>query len=216
MSETAVSHNPYVGPRTFEEAEADRFFGREREARELVALVLSERLTLFYAQSGAGKSSLLNARLVPRLRDKEGFAVLPVGRVSGVLPDGVDLATVDNIFVYHLDPRLELQAERAGSPTAGDQEVGRRGSRLHPAGALERRKRSRLRSRLPAAPGATHRQPTAPQTSCLTCSIGRPVRGTVDHLSGPLAGAGRVLRTTQRRQGQAIPTCGVVLTRGMR
>ncbi len=124
MSETAVSHNPYVGPRTFEEAEADRFFGREREARELVALVLSERLTLFYAQSGAGKSSLLNARLVPRLRDKEGFAVLPVGRVSGVLPDGADLATVDNIFVYHLILGLSQKLSEQAAQTAGDQEVG--------------------------------------------------------------------------------------------
>ncbi len=124
MSETAASHNPYVGPRTFEEAEADRFFGREREARELVALVLSERLTLFYAQSGAGKSSLLNARLVPRLRDKEGFTVLPVGRVSGVLPDGVDLATVDNIFVYHLILGLSQKLSEREAQTAGDQDVG--------------------------------------------------------------------------------------------
>ena len=62
MTETTPPFNPYVGPRTFQEKEADRFFGREREARELVALVVSERLTLFYAQSGAGKSSLINAR----------------------------------------------------------------------------------------------------------------------------------------------------------
>ena len=85
MTETTPPFNPYVGPRTFQEEEADRFFGREREARELLALVVSERLTLFYAQSGAGKSSLLNARVIPRLRDQEGFTVLPVGRVSGVL-----------------------------------------------------------------------------------------------------------------------------------
>ena len=31
--------NPYVGPRTFSRQEADRFFGREREARELFSLV---------------------------------------------------------------------------------------------------------------------------------------------------------------------------------
>jgi hypothetical protein len=47
--------NPYVGPRTFTRQESDRFFGREREARELFSLVVSERLVLFYAQSGAGK-----------------------------------------------------------------------------------------------------------------------------------------------------------------
>ena len=30
--------NPYVGPRTFSHNEADRFFGREREARDLFSL----------------------------------------------------------------------------------------------------------------------------------------------------------------------------------
>ena len=120
MTETTPPFNPYVGPRTFQEEEADRFFGREREARELLALVVSERLTLFYAQSGAGKSSLLNARVIPRLRDQEGFTVLPVGRVSGVLPDEVDPRTIDNIFVYHLIQGLSQKlAEKEVRPPAG-------------------------------------------------------------------------------------------------
>ena len=120
MTETTPPFNPYVGPRTFQEKEADRFFGREREARELLALVVSERLTLFYAQSGAGKSSLLNARVIPRLRDQEGFTVLPVGRVSGVLPDEVDPRTIDNIFVYHLIQGLSQKlAEKEVQPPAG-------------------------------------------------------------------------------------------------
>lgn len=91
--------NPYVGPRTFTRQEGDRFFGREREARDLFSLVVSERLVLFYAQSGAGKSSLINTRLIPQLQ-AAGFAVLPVGRVSGELPE--DVSTVDNIFVFNL------------------------------------------------------------------------------------------------------------------
>ena len=63
-----IPGNPYVGPRTFTEAQGKLFFGREREARDLLARVLSERLVLFYAQSGAGKSSLIKARLIPQLR----------------------------------------------------------------------------------------------------------------------------------------------------
>src|SRR6185503_12755422 len=96
---TQFSDNPYVGPRTFTRQESDRFFGREREARELFSLVVSERLVLFYAQSGAGKSSLINTRLIPQLQEA-GFAVLPTGRVSGELPQGV--SDVDNIFVFNL------------------------------------------------------------------------------------------------------------------
>ncbi len=91
--------NPYVGPRTFTQEEADRFFGREREARELVSLIISNRLVLFYAQSGAGKSSLINARLIPNLR-QAGKAVLPIGRVSGALPEGV--TGVENIYLFNL------------------------------------------------------------------------------------------------------------------
>jgi ABC-type multidrug transport system ATPase subunit len=52
---------PYVGTRPFKTDEGDRFFGRDRESLDLLSLVISERLVLFYAQSGAGKSSLINA-----------------------------------------------------------------------------------------------------------------------------------------------------------
>jgi len=92
------SENPYVGPRTFRREESHLFFGREREARDLLSLVTSERLVLFHAQSGGGKSSLINTRLIPGL-EKKGFEVLPVGRVGGSLPPGT---RVSNIFVYNL------------------------------------------------------------------------------------------------------------------
>lgn len=94
-----LNDNPYVGPRTFTQAQRHLFFGREREARDLLARVLSERLVLFYAQSGAGKSSLINTRLIPQLREV-GYAVLPVARVSGELPATVP--AVDNIYLFNL------------------------------------------------------------------------------------------------------------------
>lgn len=99
MTSPAVEtqENPYVGPRPFQSNDSRRFFGREREARDLLSLVVSERLVLFYAQSGAGKSSLINARLVPGLK-KRGFAVLPVGRVSG----RSETKQAENIFVFNL------------------------------------------------------------------------------------------------------------------
>lgn len=97
--------NPYVGPRTFTAADRKRFFGREAEAASLLARVVSERLLLFYAQSGAGKSSLINARLIPQLREDEGFSVLPVGRVAGALPAGT--APSDNVFTFNLMASLD-------------------------------------------------------------------------------------------------------------
>lgn len=104
-----TQENPYVGPRTFTRAERNRFFGREQEARDLVSLVMSERLVLFFAQSGAGKSSLINARLIPWLVEQEGFIALPIGRVSGTLPPGVE--QVDNIFLFNLMLSLD-QSQR--------------------------------------------------------------------------------------------------------
>lgn len=108
-SSAHISGNPYVGPRTFSEAQSQLFFGREWEARDLTARVVSERLTLFYAQSGAGKSSLINTRLIPNLRETEGYQVLPVGRVSGHLPDGVE--NVDNIYTFNLISSLDQSGD---------------------------------------------------------------------------------------------------------
>ena len=96
--------NPYVGPRSFTRKEREYFFGRERESRDLLSLVLSRRLVLFYAQSGAGKTSLINTSLIPGLEENDRL-VLPVGRVSGELPGGA--AKVDNIFVFNLLRRLD-------------------------------------------------------------------------------------------------------------
>jgi ABC-type multidrug transport system fused ATPase/permease subunit len=93
---TAVS--PYVGPRPFAIDERDRFYGRAREIDELTALVISNPMVLFYAQSGAGKSSLVNAGLLPEL-EKEDFEALPpvrVGLPSSEIPEGVV-----NIFVFN-------------------------------------------------------------------------------------------------------------------
>ena len=77
----ATPTNPYIGPRSFEEGEGARFFGRERELEELFHLLLARRLVLLHAPSGAGKSSLVRAALIPRLRD-EGFLVRPIIRVG--------------------------------------------------------------------------------------------------------------------------------------
>ena len=101
---SSLNRNPYPGPRTFYRDEADLFFGRESEAQILTSLVASERMVLFYAKSGAGKSSLINTRLIPQL-EEIGFLVLPKARVSGELPEGV--SDVDNIYTFNLMLSLE-------------------------------------------------------------------------------------------------------------
>ena len=91
--------NPYVGPRTFKTDEKKFFFGRDREAQDLLSVVITERLVLFYAQSGAGKSSLIYTCLLPGLNDEGEYRVLPVGRLLGETEVRED---VDNIYIHHL------------------------------------------------------------------------------------------------------------------
>jgi hypothetical protein len=76
---------PYPGPQPFSEEQAPFFFGRRNEADALVALLESQetRIVLIYAPSGAGKSSLLNAAVRPRLATR-GFVVLPTARLNNV------------------------------------------------------------------------------------------------------------------------------------
>lgn len=69
--------NPYVGPRAFQTGE--RLYGRDREARELVDLLIAERIVLMYSPSGAGKTSLIQASVIPAMKD-EDFHVLPLVR----------------------------------------------------------------------------------------------------------------------------------------
>ncbi len=75
--------NPYVGPRAFEEADRAFYFGREREARQLLSLAVARPVVLLYAPSGAGKTSLLKASLLPSLREMRDVTVLPPARVGG-------------------------------------------------------------------------------------------------------------------------------------
>jgi hypothetical protein len=92
--------NPYVGPRPFERQDRALFFGRDREASEVLSLVIAHRVLLLYAQSGAGKTSLINAGLIPLL-EEEGFEVLPVARVRGLIPKDIEPEEIPNLYVFN-------------------------------------------------------------------------------------------------------------------
>jgi hypothetical protein len=59
--------SPYKGLRPYEKSDEDNFFGRDGETRILADKILSRKLTLLFAASGIGKSSLLQAALLPAL-----------------------------------------------------------------------------------------------------------------------------------------------------
>jgi len=97
----AADQKPYVGPRPFGRDEKNLFFGRDRETRDLCSLVVAHPIVLLYAASGAGKSSLLNAGLIPLL-EARGYEVLPSARVSGRIRDAVNNAGVDNVYAFNI------------------------------------------------------------------------------------------------------------------
>jgi len=67
--------NPWPGLVAYTEQQSDLFFGREAEIKELLRLIQRARLTVLFGRSGLGKSSLLNAGVIPRLRAGMYFPV---------------------------------------------------------------------------------------------------------------------------------------------
>jgi hypothetical protein len=71
--------NPFVGPRPLEMR--DGIYGRDEEIRELFWFLAAERIVWLHSPSGAGKTSLLQAGLIPKLQTDD-FEVLPPIRVN--------------------------------------------------------------------------------------------------------------------------------------
>jgi tetratricopeptide (TPR) repeat protein len=90
---------PYVGPTPFQREDQALFFGRRHEANELLSLVTAHPAVLLYSQSGAGKTSLLNASLVPML-EADGFDVAGPARVRPKVPEDFDYGEA-NPYVFN-------------------------------------------------------------------------------------------------------------------
>jgi len=93
-----IDLKPFKGPSPFEVNDKDIFFGRDSEIEELVSAIISHSAVLLYAQSGAGKTSLVNAGVIPELQ-KEGFEILPIARVKGIRRESLQQGSLANIFI---------------------------------------------------------------------------------------------------------------------
>jgi hypothetical protein len=76
--------NPFIGLRPFEPKEARRLFGRDRDLALVSDRVLSARTTLLFASSGVGKTSFLNAKLIPQMTAR--YQVFICRHWTGVQP----------------------------------------------------------------------------------------------------------------------------------
>ncbi len=113
--------NPFVGPRSFQTDET--LFGRDRETRELFGLLAAERIVLLHSPSGAGKTSLVQAALIPKLR-AEGFLVRPVIRVGAEQTEAEQGPGSPNRYLLSVLRSLEMGTLPDGAAAdAGTSEV---------------------------------------------------------------------------------------------
>ncbi|HEV8273771.1 MAG TPA: hypothetical protein VGQ04_20805 [Chitinophagaceae bacterium] len=78
---------PFQGLRSYEEKNKTQFGGRDSEIEELFSLVETNRLTVVFGKSGIGKTSLINAGLIPELLKNYFFPVyLRIDYSSGKTP----------------------------------------------------------------------------------------------------------------------------------
>lgn len=78
--ELVEKNNPYQGLEPFGEDKADLFFGRHEVIEQLFNQVQAQPLTVVSGISGSGKSSVVRAGLVSRLRKSSDWVILPLVR----------------------------------------------------------------------------------------------------------------------------------------
>lgn len=94
LGSRALPPCPYRGLATFREQDAHLFYGREELAAQLADMALSVPLAAVVGPSGSGKSSLVFAGALPRLRKRVGLVIItcrpaatasPLGALAGGL-----------------------------------------------------------------------------------------------------------------------------------
>lgn len=108
---------PYIGPRPFRTAEADRFFGRQSEALDIRSLWPAQRVVVLHGRNGVGKTSLLNAGVLPLLMAEDGIDLMPVGRLVHQPARPVATDRADNGYRYTLLSSWAPFAESPGQDT---------------------------------------------------------------------------------------------------
>jgi hypothetical protein len=110
----------YPGAPPFQDTVLDRelFRGREREADTVLQSILSSNLLVLYSVSGLGKSSLLNAGVMYRLRERRHWPVSV--RVNDPTTPVVELIRKQIEAAALADPTVELLRDPTAGPASAD------------------------------------------------------------------------------------------------
>ncbi|MEG4797561.1 CHAT domain-containing protein, partial [Microcoleus sp. LAD1_D1] len=118
--EDVIPPNPYQGLSAFSEEDANFFFGQENFVNKLVEVTQTQPLVAVVGPSGSGKSSVVYAGLIPKLR-KEGHWLIESFR-----PGKEPFLPLASALVRQLEPEAgETQKLREAVGLAGDLQNGR-------------------------------------------------------------------------------------------
>ncbi|MBW4595274.1 MAG: PD40 domain-containing protein [Brasilonema angustatum HA4187-MV1] len=102
--------NPYKGLASFEEEDSDKFFGRTALIQKLQEFVTTHSLTVVLGASGAGKSSLVKAGLIPQLKkSQQQWGILPPIR-----PGEFPFRTLNKMLLQENLPVVDKEAAKPG------------------------------------------------------------------------------------------------------
>ncbi|MCB9333098.1 MAG: hypothetical protein H6574_18675 [Lewinellaceae bacterium] len=97
---SAMKQKRYPGVKPFEAADKALFFGRQRDIADLSDLIALERLVVLFGKSGYGKSSLINAGIIPGLStdDQEEELIQPLLVRLGSYQEGQSKTPLENLL----------------------------------------------------------------------------------------------------------------------
>ncbi len=108
--------NPYAGLSAFQESDAHRFFGRDDDISAIVGRLRQQPLVAIAGASGAGKSSLVRAGVVPAFkrayRTVETFVVRPGRQPLAALADVLAFLVDSAGDTTHADARVIAETLR--------------------------------------------------------------------------------------------------------
>jgi WD40 repeat protein len=121
----AVPECPYVGLVPFDERDAAYFFGREHESDLIVANLTASRLTLLYAPSGVGKSSVLRAGVLPQFHyiDDDSYDDLGVSGAAVAYVSAWRDAPLESVAAAVSDAVSQVAGAGPVNKGAGEEEV---------------------------------------------------------------------------------------------
>jgi len=103
--------NPYKGLEAFKESDASFFFGREKIIEELLENIQKQPFIAVLGPSGSGKSSLIAAGIIPKLKDMGNWII------ASFRPKNVPFDNLSLSFIPYLYEDKIVQIEKAKNLT---------------------------------------------------------------------------------------------------